>query len=79
MIMNITVNELLLRERQEFSCFSKVGTFDSSNGGESPACAAMYLILYWGNTTFLNPAKRMVLPRPVNGIYDFELVKDINV
>ena len=55
MFMSITVYKLLLREGQEFSIFSKVGTLEGTNGGESPACAAMSLVLNWGNTTFLNP------------------------
>ena len=53
--MYIAVNQMLLRERKELSGFGKVGTFDGSNCGEGPACAAAVLILDRGNTPFLNP------------------------
>ena len=51
----ITINELLLRERQKFTTLSKVGTFKGSNSGEGPACSAMCLILDFGYATFINP------------------------
>ena len=54
-----TVNKLLLREGQEFSRCSKVGTFEGSGGGEGPARAAVLLIFDWRNTAKLNPIDRI--------------------
>ena len=53
------VNKLLLREGQEFSRCSKVGPFESSDGGEGPAWAAVLLVFDWRNTTKLNPIDRI--------------------
>ena len=52
---SIAINELLLRERQELSCFRKVGTLDDSNSAKGPATTTMALIFDGGNTTSLNP------------------------
>ena len=65
-----TVDELLLRKRQEFSCFGKPRTLEGTNGGERPASTAMLLILNRGNTTFLYP---------VDVLGKIRIVKDFKV
>ena len=67
------VYELLLRQGQKFSCLCKVGTLESPDGGECPACAAMSLILDWYVKTLLNPVDKS------GKVGIFGLVKDFKV
>ena len=73
MLTDRTVYELLVREAQKLSSFYKVGTFESSYGGEGPACAAMSLVLDWGYTTSLNPVDR------IGNFSIFGMSEDLNV
>ena len=52
------IYELLLRKLQEFSCFSVVGTFEGSDGGEGIACTASSLVLDWAIKSLFNPIER---------------------
>jgi hypothetical protein len=50
-----TINDLLFREREEFTAVDEVETFEDTSGGESPARTALALILNGGNGTLVSP------------------------
>jgi len=51
------VNELLLRERDKLAVLDEVSTLNSTSGGESPAGAALTLVLDGGDSTARAPVK----------------------
>lgn len=51
----ITVNQLLLRQRDEITRIKKVFAFNGSNGRKGPARTAHALILDWNDGTFFDP------------------------
>jgi len=53
------INQLLLREADQLAVLGEVGTLDGTSGGESPAAAALALVLDGGDSA---------LGDPVNGI-----------
>ena len=53
--MSVTIDELLLGERQEFFGFGIVSTLNGSNSGKGPGCAATSNVFDWGNTSSINP------------------------
>jgi len=53
--LSVAINELRLREFLEFTRGKEVSTFNSSNGGESPAGTALSLVLNWVDSSLLSP------------------------
>jgi len=58
-VIGITVDDLLLRERKKLVVLEEVGTLASNNSAESPAGTALLLILHVNNGTLLTPVKRL--------------------
>jgi len=58
-IVTITIDDLLLRERKKLVVLEEVGTLASNNSAESPAGTALLLILHVNNGTLLTPVKRL--------------------
>jgi len=54
-LLGIAVNELLLREGNEFASSDEMGTLEGSSGGERPAGSALALVLNRGDSALGNP------------------------